>query len=801
MSGAQTHLPGEAAFLPLHRRFERHAAAAPEAVAVVDAEGSITYAELDRQASLLGRHLSRSGVGPGTLVGVCLGRSRRLVTALLGVLKAGGAYVPLDPEHPPDRLAFVLRDAQPGLVVVESDTRQRFPDPGSTRLGEYESLVAGEPVGEPPRTFPEPGPEQLLYVMYTSGSTGVPKGVLVTHRNVGRLFEVLGPRLGMGAVDVWSFIHSPAFGYSAWEIWGALLHGSRLVIVPGALRTDPSQLAGLLASQGVTVLSLTPSAFREIMLQPAFGTGKLPASLRMIALSGEPVAAADVRAWFENHGDARPTLIDTYAITETGGQVTWRQLRIPDVASGVLPRLGEVLEDTQVHLLDEHLAPVADGQPGELCVGGPGIAQGYLNRETLTAERFVRDPFRPEAEARLYRTGDRAVRRPDGTLELLGRGDDQVKVSGNRIELGEVEAALRDHPGVRDAAVRLHNGAGGLPRLVAHVVAREPGTSASMSEHVGPSFRGSEFEIWPSLGEYQIYDATLYRFMTPDPVRIGAYRKAFEGLVRDRVVLDLGTGGDAVLARLCVEAGARKVYAVEVLPEAAESAARLVDRLGLQARIVVLHGDSRSVTLPEPAEVCTHGLTGNIGSSDGILPILADAERLLAPGAIQIPRRCVTWFAAGQLPPATEGEGQSWLSPLAREYLELLFLEAGRPFDCRLCVRNFPVSNLLTPRRVWEDLDLQRPGAVDREDDAVLEVERPGTFDGFVLWTRLELGDGVWMDHLEHQLGWLPVFLPVPDAGLSVTTGDRIHVQWSIRTSANQLNPDYRTKVRLVREG
>lgn len=774
----------------IHQRFEWQAFRCPSAIAVVDGAARLTYRELNDSANRLARHLEALGVGPEVMVGICLGRSYELIVTILAVLKTGGAYVPLDPDYPAERLAFMVRDAALSTVIAKQSVPEHLPISDSCRIVSLEA-ERGVIEGQSSRNLMNPvDPDGLLYVIYTSGSTGQPKGVMVTHRNVVRLFDALKPVLAFSANDVWSFYHSPAFGYSAWEIWGPLVHGGRLVIVPTPARMAPAELRDLIKREAVSVLSLTPSAFRQVMLDQAFENAESVASLRMIALSGEGVVGADLRRWFVNHQEGQPDIIDTYAITETGGQVAWRRLGPAHAASEASNVLGEVLSDTQVHLLDSQLLPVEPGTDGELCVSGPGLARGYWNRADLTGEKFVQDPI--DHEQRLYRTGDRGRTRPDGQIVLIGRGDDQVKVRGFRVELGEIEAALRDHSRIKEAAVLLREDGGQAPRLVAYVAARRPERDAVRAS---PE-KTDEAELWPSLGEYQVYDEVLYYFMTSETVRNAAYKEAINRHVKDKVVLDIGTGQHAILARFCVEAGAKRVYAIEVLDDAYEEAAKLVQESGLGDRIIVIHGDSTTVQLPELVDVCTEGIIGNIGSSDGIIPIMNDARRWFRPDAIAIPNRCITYFAAVQLPDSLYENPR--FDSLPRRYVETIFAQAGRRFDIRLCVRNFPASHIVSDTETFEDLDFGGPIDPEEDGEAVLTVTKDGRFDGFLFWTHVTTAEGVAIDYLQNQQAWLPVYFPLSDEGVEVQAGDKIRVRWKRTLCANGLNPDYFVQARVI---
>jgi amino acid adenylation domain-containing protein len=434
----------------LHRRFEEQAGRTPEAFAVSCGGESLTYGELDVGSNRLARHLAAAGVRPGDVVGLCLERSLDLVVALLAVLKAGAAYLPLDPASPPERLAFALADSGAALVIT------------ADFLASGREAIAA---GSGGRLEVESDPEAPAYVIYTSGSTGRPKGVVIPHGNVARLFSATAPRFGFAADDVWTLFHSFAFDFSVWEIWGALLHGGRLVVVPYWESRSPEAFYRLLCDEGVTVLNQTPSAFRQLLwAESAARAGSL--RLRLAIFGGEALEPASLAPWIERHGDEHPRLINMYGITETTVHVTWRRIRGEDVRRGSRSPIGRAIPDLAVRVLDRSLQPQPIGVVGEICVGGEGLALGYLGRPELTAERFVPDPY-GDPGARLYRSGDLARRLPDGELEILGRSDHQVKIRGFRIEPGEIEAALLAHPSLREAVVLA-----GESRLVAYVTAR-----------------------------------------------------------------------------------------------------------------------------------------------------------------------------------------------------------------------------------------------------------------------------------------------------------------------------------------
>jgi amino acid adenylation domain-containing protein len=454
----------------LHVRFEERARLVPGRVAVVCGGESLTYGELDRRANALALRLRSLGVGREVLVGLRTDRSLSVVVGILGILKAGGAYVPLDPAYPRERVEFMLADSGVSVVVTEAAFVEDFAGFGVSLV------VVDGGLGEA-AVGPESGvgPEDLAYVIYTSGSTGEPKGALISHQNVGRLFDATEGWFGFGGDDVWCLFHSYAFDFSVWEMWGALLYGGRLVVVPFWVSRSPEAFLELVVREGVTVLNQTPSAFRQFVAADVQRGVPVESDLRYVIFGGEALELGSLGPWFDRHGDVSPRLVNMYGITETTVHVTYRPISIEDLRAGAGSVIGVPIPDLRVLVLDAYGSPVPIGVAGEMYVGGGGVSRGYLNRAELTRARFVPDPF-VGGEGRLYRTGDLARRLQNGDLEYLGRIDDQVKIRGFRIELGEIEAVLASHPAVSDAVVLAREDSGFDKRLVAYVVAGgEPG--------------------------------------------------------------------------------------------------------------------------------------------------------------------------------------------------------------------------------------------------------------------------------------------------------------------------------------
>ncbi|GFJ82573.1 non-ribosomal peptide synthetase [Phytohabitans houttuyneae] len=455
----------------VHGAFAAAAARTPGAAALTCGDTTLTYAELDAAANRLAHHLRALGAGPEALVAVCLDRGPQLVPSLLGVLTSGAGYLPLDPGSPTERIDFMLADAGVDVVVTTAAHRERFAGYGGTVVLLDDPATAAR-VAAAPATAPEAGagPDNLAYVIYTSGSTGRPKGVCITHAHVLRLMSVTEADYRFGPDDVWPLFHSYAFDFSVWELWGALLYGGRLVVVPTEVARSPELFLDLLVAQGVTVLNQTPSAFRRLVRLAADGDPRIDRlALRAVIFGGERLEYGDLAPWVARRDLSRTRLLNMYGITETTVHVTYHRVVDADLERAHTSPVGHPLADLAVYLLDAAGHPVPVGVPGEIHVGGQGVARGYLGRPELTAERFVPDPFGPPG-SRLYRSGDVARRRPDGSLEFVGRIDDQVKVRGYRIELGEIEAAMAALPGVRDVVVVVREDTPGHKRLVAYSV-------------------------------------------------------------------------------------------------------------------------------------------------------------------------------------------------------------------------------------------------------------------------------------------------------------------------------------------
>ncbi|MBZ4422258.1 non-ribosomal peptide synthetase [Myxococcus sp. RHSTA-1-4] len=459
-NATRTEFPRDAC---VHSLFESQAERTPDAVALTAGDVAVTYAELERRANQLARRLVGLGVGPEVRVGVCLERTVDLVVAMLATLKAGGAYVPLDPTHPEERLAFMLADSGAPILLTHGTLGDGLKVPGLLPL----DLDTERPVLDamsPERMRSTVTPEGLAYIIYTSGSTGRPKGVAVHHRAIVRLVKETD-YVRLTPEDRVAQLSNTSFDAATFEVWGALLNGARLVLVPRDTSLVPGELAKAVRDGGLTTVFVTTALFNHMAREcpEGFGTAK------HVLFGGEASDPEAVRRVLESGPPGR--LLHVYGPTETTTFATWHRVESVDAGARSIP-IGRPIANTTGHVLDGDLRPVPRGEVGELYLGGDGVARGYHARPDLTAEKFIPDPFSSVPGARLYRTGDRVRLGPGEVLEFLGRVDHQVKLRGFRIELGEIETALRSHPGVAEAVVLVREEHGDR-KLVAYLVAAQ----------------------------------------------------------------------------------------------------------------------------------------------------------------------------------------------------------------------------------------------------------------------------------------------------------------------------------------
>ena len=472
----------------IHQLLEEQVEYTPDAIAVVFEEQHLTYRQLNHRANQLAQYLQTLGVGAEVLVGICLERSLEMVIGLLAILKAGGAYVPLDIGYPQERLTFMLADTQISVLLTQKELVDKLPNHEAHVIClDTDWEIINQQTPENPTTSITA--DNLAYVMYTSGSTGQPKGVSVVHRGVVRLVKETN-YASFTNTEVFLQLAPISFDASTFEIWGCLLNGGRLVIYPN---NTPSldELGQVIQQYQVTTLWLTAGLFHLMVDENIDGLK----TLHQLLAGGDILSVPHVQKFLQTVENCQ--LINGYGPTENTTFTCCYHITAPIKPDVSIP-IGRPIANTQVSILNDNLQPVAMGATGELYIGGDGLARGYLNRPELTKEKFISNPFSRDLDARLYKTGDLARYLPDGNIEFLGRIDNQVKIRGFRIELAEIERAIAQHPDVRENVVLALQDATGEKRLIAYIVL-----------HPGSTYRQQQLRsfLQPRLPEYMLPSA------------------------------------------------------------------------------------------------------------------------------------------------------------------------------------------------------------------------------------------------------------------------------------------------------
>ena len=626
------------AFAP-HRRFLEWAARTPNAIALVEcgaadgastfADTRLTYAELATRATNLAQALVTDGVRPGDLVGLCAARGVALVVGLLGICLAGAAYLPLDPAYPGERLGFMLSDANPCRTLVDEAGATALRDAGIAPTGLRHIDACGACFAAGTAALPSgPDAHDPAYVIYTSGSTGTPKGVIVEYAQLASLFEATAPSFHFGSEDVWTLFHSFAFDFSVWELWGALSHGGRLVIVPASVARAPAEFHALLCREGVTVLNQTPSAFRA--LAQVACQAEAEHRLRLVVFGGEALDYRMLAPWVQRTPLSRTRLVNMFGITEITVHATLRDVTDADIDRGESP-VGRPLPHLRLYVLDGQGRPAPIGVAGEIYVAGVGVARGYLGREKLTAQRFVADPFVPGA--RMYRSGDVGRWRADGDLDYLGRNDQQVKIRGHRIELGEVEVQLATHPALDDVRVIARDFGEDDRRLVAYIVpsVRTAPTLRRWAELEQGDGAGVHTCELSGLGEIFHCDLSETRFLHEEIFGDTGYLRHGVHLSDGCCIFDVGANIGMFTLFAGTKCADARIFAFEPIPQVCEILRLNAALYGLHARIY----DCGLSDVPGEAEFVVRPPSSAVGSDASGTPDMAGpqlyGERLNRP--------------------------------------------------------------------------------------------------------------------------------------------------------------------------
>ncbi len=741
--------------------FEKQAQQTPKAAAVIFGSEQITYSELNEKSNKLANYLKQAGVRKEDAIPICIDRGINMIIGILGILKAGAAYVPIDPEYPDERIKYMLENINSSIILVSKESKSKLPaeknfefidiDEVWLKVKKRFSGNLNEPISQ----------KDLAYIIYTSGSTGKPKGVMIEHKGLVNMtlsqIKLLGLKPGMNVLQFATF----TFDASCSEIFTTLLSGGRLIMTPKEDLLSEDFLGEIIKSQKIDVVTLPPS-YQELVKKDL-------SDLKNLISAGEKLNGSLAKELQEKG----VRVFNAYGPTENTVCVSMTDN--PVLPDGTVT-IGKPIHNVKVYILDNKLNPVPVGVPGELCAGGIQVARGYLNSSELTNEKFIKNPFSQNEDERIYKTGDLARWLNDGSIEYLGRTDDQIKVSGYRIEYGEIESVMKAHPLVKEAAV-VYNETKGNGNLVAFYT---PGVIT---------------ELWPSIAEFFIYDDVVYRSMYEHKSRNEKYREAIKKVIKDKIVLEIGPGPEAVLSRLCLECGAKHVYAVEILEETYNKARKYIEEMGLTDKITLIHSDIRNVNLPEKADYCVSEIVGSIGGSEGSAVLIDFAKRFLKDESHMIPSRSLTKISAVTVDKSLD----YGFSEVARNYAEKIIENFGADFEFRLCLKNLPKENIISTHNIFEDLDYTGKLDFEHKHEINLTITKDSVFNGFYIWMDLYLDRDTHFDILEDQGSWLPIFFPAVFPGIKVKKGEQIVASISRKLSSNKINPDYFVEGKLYK--
>ncbi|MGD2088774.1 MAG: condensation domain-containing protein [Candidatus Aminicenantes bacterium] len=635
----------------------------------------------------------------------------------------------------------------------------------------------------------------LAYVIFTSGSTGKPKAVGVEHNGVVNMLTARKKEYKMNHKFTSLQLFPYAFDGFITSFFTPLISGAKVILLNDDEILDMIKIKKIITNHKIMHFISIPE-FYKLIIESL--TEEEASTLKIVVLAGDKITPEILELTTGRNPNIE--IINEYGVTECSVLSTiYRHQQKKSTIT-----IGKPIANNRVYVVDgeNRIQPI--GVSGELCIGGVGLSRGYLNKPELTAEKYGHYlwdyPVNREKRKKIpgergyrsyksymshiYRTGDLARWLPDGNIQYLGRIDHQVKVRGFRIELGEIESRMLEHKEIKEALVISKEDKNRNKILTAYYVAQ--------AETYNPP------ELWPSVAEFFIYDDLLYYAMTNDELRNKSYKVAINRCVKDKVVTDIGTGKDAILAKFCIEAGAKKVYAVESVEETYKQAKETIKQLGLEEKITLIHGDATKIELPEKIDVCLSEIVGPIGGCEGAAVILDKCRRLLKKDGIMIPAKSITKIAAVLLP--DEIHKHPGFTQIPGGYAKKIFHSVGYSFDLRVCVKNFPGSNVISNPGNFEHLDFSGMVPAESIDKINLLIRKDSRLDGFLVWLTLHTVEDEIIDILENEHCWLPVFVPVFYPGIEVSKGDTIKAECIRTLSKNKINPDYKIKGVLIRE-
>ncbi|MCE3296530.1 MAG: non-ribosomal peptide synthetase, partial [Crocinitomicaceae bacterium] len=730
---------------------------------IVSESTTYTLQSLDDRVSELQQKLASQG--SCERVALIMDRSPELIPLILAVWRMGGTYITIDPDLPENRISQVLDECEPNLIIREGKEGKLL----ISQTGQQEILLdAIEKKGHV--SGKEPAPLDMAYIIFTSGSTGKPKGVCISHAN---LLHTLYAEKKLYGDPVFNtiFLTKPSFDVSLLELFLPLISGGHVTIPEKSRIYDYPYILELVQQKSVTDIGGTPGLFESMLEACSDEDLARTSAVRRLSIGGESLRPELVKKLKKKFS---ATINNHYGPTET----TIDALVYKDVDVFEKNVIGRPIPNTAAYVVDANLNILPPGVKGELVIGGRGVGLGYWKNEELTQEKFVKLP--QLENALVYRTGDIARWLPDGTIEFFGRQDSQVKINGYRVELGDIESTLLAHEEVQDAAVGFYK-RGGVDQILAFFV----------SAHAGKTY------LWPSMGEFPVYDDVMYKSMKDDQVRVEEFKRAIYKSVAGKTVVEVGPGSELVLTKLCVEAGAKKVYAIEIIEEAYLKAKAKVEELGYQDIITVIHGNAMEVELPEQVDYAVSEQLGVVGGSEGAFMLSNYIRRFLKDPAQVIPQRTVSRISAVDLNRVNYEHG---FDDLAKGYVESIFEHVGYPFDVRVVLKNFDKKAFISDSAVFEDLDYRQIIPQEGTESGKLTITKKGSLTGFVIWLTFDTDGSGLVDVLEgeRESSWLPLYLPVFDKAYAVEPGDVIVYEVQRFPSEDDYHPDYKIQGKLL---
>ena len=735
-----------------------------QSLAVQQDQLKITFHNLIQYSDFLASKLIKDhGVAVGDRITVIAHRNIDSVVCMLAIMRAGAIYVPIDPANPKERINILIKKSCSSLTLLVSSLDLVFVETSDiSYLLIDKSIYTGENIQE--FIYPKTTEKDAAYLIFTSGSTGEPKGVIVSHGGFINMSLYQIEVFKINSSDRVLQFASPSFDASLANMFMALFAGASIILpTKKSIESKESFLEFLQLSQS-TVVTL-PSSFLRALNKESLQ------NIRVLVSAGEAAPVEELAFYAKTMN-----VFNAYGPTEFSVCASIYSVKAQDNNLLRIP-IGKPVANSKIFILDStgNFSPL--GMPGEIFLAGTGLSLGYFNDVVLTQEKFI---FLEELKENVYKTGDIGLWLEDGSIDIIGRNDDQVKISGHRIEIGEIEHTLRNLPGIADATVT--------------TILRSDNTmSLSAYYCLIPSV-----EIWPSVAEFYVYDDVVYSSMANDHRRNKIYLESFQRHLKGKVVVDIGTGPFAILARIAIDAGAERVYAIDLLESTANKARKTVSDLGLSSKIIVLHGDARSIQLPELVDFCISEIVGGIGGSEGAADIINHSRKLLKFPHQILPQRSITRIAAVNL---ESGSWEKGFSNVAAHYVEKIFTEVGGPFDLRLCIKNFPISSMISSQGIFEDIDYTQDISLESDHTECLIINKSSHLTGFLVWLQLYVDSSSLVDILESPDSWLPVYIPIDLNNFKLQKDDRLYLNIQRKLANNLLNPDFFISGHVERSG